>query len=428
MRPGRGIAIVLLVLAVVLAACGAATAPSVPLASGAGPSASPRADGGRGDGPGLEWASATRVARPAGMSADPPSIPPVSGGGLGHPGHFSGQGSPVGLARLANRFLAVGSTYPEWRGVTWSSPDGRSWDLAELPGSRPETFPLAVAAAGGDRAVIVGRRGLAGMAWLSTDDGATWREVAGEAFDVRPETRLTSVVAAESRLVAGGWSGLFTQPASGRIWTSADGAAWTAAAGGADDATFADGRIAALAAEPGGIVAVGSTGALGAPTGGAAWFSADGVAWQRATAPDLAAGTLHAVAAAPDGGFVAVGSRLDATAALAWTSADGRTWTAAPAQASLTYHGLRIVMDGVTAGPAGYVAVGHFLFGTQYGQGTAWTSADGRTWTRADDDIAALGQAEPLAVIPDGDGGYIAAGTVGAPDNVIPSIWLSPAR
>lgn len=31
-------------------------------------------------------------------------------------------------------------------------------------------------------------------------------------------------------------------------------------------------------------------------------------------------------------------------------------------------------------------------------------------------------------MIPDGDGGYIAAGTVGAPDNVIPSIWLSPAR
>jgi hypothetical protein len=433
-RPGRAVAAAHLALVLALAGCGVSAPPASPGASGPAPSATPRPDGGRGDGPGLEWVTAVAVERPAGMAAEAPSIPPVTGGGLGHPGHFSGQGYPVALAAVEDRFLAVGYTYPEWRGVTWTSTDRQTWDLAELPGGWPETFPLSVAAAQGDRVVIVGRRGPAGLAWLSLDGGATWREAPGDGFATGPETRLTSVVAAGGQLLAGGWSGLFTEPATGRIWTSPDGAAWADAVGDRDDgagdvtgADFADGRIAALAAGPRGIVAVGSTGPLGAPTGGAAWYSPDGRTWQRASAPSLRDGTLHAVTAGPDGGFVAVGTSLDSTAARAWTSDDGRAWTPAPDQPSLTFHGLRIVMDGVTAGPAGYVAVGHFLFGSQYGQGSAWTSPDGRTWTRADDDIAALGQGEPLAVIPDGGGGFVAVGTVGAPDNAIPTVWLSPA-
>jgi hypothetical protein len=84
-------------------------------------------------------------------------------------------------------------------------------------------------------------------------------------------------------------------------------------------------------------------------------------------------------------------------------------------------------MSDVVAGASGeLVAVGHFLFGSQYGQGTAWTSAHGDTWTRMSD-AAAFGQGEPLAVIPDG-AGYVAVGTVGAPDNFIPTVWLSPSR
>jgi hypothetical protein len=124
-------------------------------------------------------------------------------------------------------------------------------------------------------------------------------------------------------------------------------------------------------------------------------------------------------------GLVAVGAALDGAEAIAWLSADGRTWQPAPDQETLRYHGLKITMADVTAGADGtLVAVGHFLFGTQFGQGTSWTSKDGTTWTRAED-LAAFGQGEPGAVIADGPT-YVTVGTVGAPDNYIPTVWVSP--
>jgi hypothetical protein len=124
-------------------------------------------------------------------------------------------------------------------------------------------------------------------------------------------------------------------------------------------------------------------------------------------------------------GYVAVGASLDTTRALVWLSNDGIAWSLAPEQESLTYHGLKITMADVVAGPDGtLVAVGHFLFGQQFGQGTTWTSTDGRTWTRAPD-LAAFGQGDPMSVIADG-ARYITVGTVGSPDNFIPTVWLSP--
>ena len=172
-------------------------------------------------------------------------------------------------------------------------------------------------------------------------------------------------------------------------------------------------------------MAVGTVGPVGHPTTSAVWTSADGIDWRRVPdAPVLAQGAMASVAAGGPG-YVAVGSALDSKAALVWLSADGRTWELAPAQDSLVYHGLGITMADVVAGPDRLVAVGHFLFGQQFGQGTAWTSPDGQTWTRMPDQ-ASFGQGEPQAVIPDG-AGYVATGTVGAPDNYIPTVWLSPS-
>jgi hypothetical protein len=373
--------------------------------------------------PGLDWTTAQTVERPEGMSAEPPSIPPVGpGGGLGHPGHFSGQGDPFDVVAIGDRLVAPGYTFPEFHAVTWSSTDRQHWSLAELPHGRTPAFGLGITAQAGGRSMIVGRIGNDAAAWSSAD-GVTWQPAdGGAAFVEAPETRMTAVVATSRGFVAGGWAGITNQPGHARFWTSTDGRSWLRLP---DVPAFADGRVVSIVATADGLVAVGPSGPVGQPTGSAVWRSTDGTGWDRVPgSPALAAGAMAGITAGGPG-LVAVGANLNSTKAMAWQSKDGLTWTVAPDQESLAYHGLRITMADVTAGPDGtLVAVGHFLFGQQFGQGTAWTSTNGSSWTRAPD-LAAYGQGEPAAVIPDGPR-YVAVGTVGAPDNYIPTVWLSP--
>ena len=189
--------------------------------------------------------------------------------------------------------------------------------------------------------------------------------------------------------------------------------------------TVADGRVLSIAAGPSGFLAVGTTGPEATPTGSATWTSPDGTAWTRSDPALPGDGGLMVSAIATDAGFLAVGSDLDERRALAWTSADGRgPWTATPEQPSLENHGLKIRMTDVTSSGGLFVAVGDYLFGTQYGNATSWTSADGLTWTQAPRD-AALNQGEMLAVTP-GPTELVAVGNFGAPDNYVPTVWLSP--
>jgi hypothetical protein len=409
---GRGRPAAVVAVAILLVA-GCGSAPGSPSAVAASHVPGP---------PGLDWAVAAEIERPAGMSADPPSVPPVaSHGGLGHPGHFSGQGDPFDVVRIDDRLVAPGYTFPEFHAVTWSSTDRDHWSLAELPPGRTGAFGLAIAAGAGHE-VIVGRIGNDAAAWSSTD-GLAWRPAdGGAAFVEAPETRMTAVVATSTGFVAGGFAGITNQPGAARFWTSPDGLAWARVA---NDPAFADGRVASIVSTADDVVAVGTTGPVGRATGSVVWRSRDGTTWERVPGSKaLAAGAMAGVTAGGPG-FVAVGAGLDGTKAMVWLSKDGLTWELAPDQESLTYHGLRITMADVTAGADGtLVAVGHFLFGSQFGQGTTWTSKDGSTWTRAPD-LAAFGQGEPAAVFADGPV-YVAVGTVGAPDNYIPTVWLSP--
>lgn len=81
-------------------------------------------------------------------------------------------------------------------------------------------------------------------------------------------------------------------------------------------------------------------------------------------------------------------------------------------------------MTDVVALAGGYVAVGNYV-GVQFGQGTSWVSSDGSTWERAADQPV-WGQGEPSALITGGPG-LVCVGTFGAPDNDVPTIWLSPS-
>ena len=126
--------------------------------------------------PGLDWATAADVQRPPGMSAEAPSIPPVTGGGLGHPGHFTGQGHLVDVvAGPGGRLVAVGYAFPGWLASAWTSDDGTHWVHHDL-GAGEETFLLAVATDGA--AVRRGRAGRGGGRCLDLD---RWRRLGARA-------------------------------------------------------------------------------------------------------------------------------------------------------------------------------------------------------------------------------------------------------
>ena len=57
---------------------------------------------------------------------------------------------------------------------------------------------------------------------------------------------------------------------------------------------------------------------------------------------------------------------------------------------------------------------------------TSWVSTDGLHWEQARS-AAVQEQAEFTAVVAAGPG-VVAVGSFGGPDDVIPNVWLSPAR
>jgi len=77
-------------------------------------------------------------------------------------------------------------------------------------------------------------------------------------------------------------------------------------------------------------------------------------------------------------------------------------------------------MSAVVAGPNGFVAVGTTDDGDAVPVGLAWTSVDGRTWTRSSGDLR---EGDPSGIIWDGTR-YIAFG--GGLSVVSPQVWTSP--
>lgn len=152
----------------------------------------------------------------------------------------------------------------------------------------------------------------------------------------------------------------------GAIPCSADGRTWRSCAG---TASLEGLELAGIAVGDPGLVVVGSSDA-----GAIALFSADGVVWARTLLPDTQRLTIQSVAW-HGGRFAAIGvnHETEASPSLAWTSLDGRTWTRmadieGPAQAMLT---------GIVAVPGGFLVGGSFR-----GHVATWASVDGRSWAR----------------------------------------------
>ena len=419
-RSGGRLRAAAVALLVVLAVSACVLDPNTPAPSER-PSGSPRPSPELG----IDWGRSAPVERPdeAFVRATPTPGPTERSDIVrsGHPLHFPGQaimadveGSPDG------GFVSVGYVYPGWRPVAWTSADAVTWSLSRM-GTTEFTFPVALAVRG-STIVAVGRSGTRPLAWSSAD-GRTWQEHDVPTLGTNGVAeRMTTVIATPFGFLAGGSVGpeLFERHA--RFWISADGNTWQPVAD--DDTAFANAEVRSIVPWETGFVAVGVLGSGQRPTGSVAWTSPDGQHWTRIDAPDLLLGRAVALVTAPFGGLVAVGADLNEHEAFVWLSEDGSSWRLVPGEASRQYHG-KVRMTDVVAVGSHLVAIGNYV-GLQRGTATSWVSDDGLHWRRSRD-APVLEQGEPYAVTTGGPG-LIAVGSFGAPDDYIPTVWLSPSN
>jgi hypothetical protein len=164
----------------------------------------------------------------------------------------------------------------------------------------------------------------------------------------------------------------------------------------------------------------------------AAWTSTDGETWRRAPAGQAA---FHSDAERQVITDVTVGSRAvvgvgfeqdrrGRSRAVIWTSIDGMRWMRVPNQPALGRADFQ-VMNAVTAGGPGFVAVGWAEYdpATDEANAAVWTSADGRAWARLphDEDVFGVTGAEGMLDVVAGRRGLIAVGSDG-PNAVV---WTS---
>ena len=186
-------------------------------------------------------------------------------------------------------------------------------------------------------------------------------------------------------------------------WTSSNSLDWAYHQVGTTAFTF---PVALTTGPQGGLVAVGRQ--LDHPV---AWTSADGASWQLHVVPVLGgmnAERMTAVAATRFG-YVAGGSagpELFERHARFWTSNDGVTWE------TVTDDKTAFADAEVTAISAigdRLVAVGWLGTAQHHTGGVAWTSSDGRRWTRVDDPAFKDAAAASMIVAP--FGGLLAVGS-----------------
>jgi len=375
---------------------------------------------------GLDWGRADDVGRPEDAFAAPsPGASfafSLGGNRSGHPLHFPGQAMMADVAVLPSGGLAsVGYVYPGWHPTSWTSTDGRAWDLHPIADTE-FTFPVAMAVGPDGHLVAVGRSGSSPLAWTSADGTAWAPHLVATLGDGSVAERMTTVVATPDGFIAGGSVGPELLDRHARFWTSPDGIDWQPVAD--DPAAFAEAEVRAIARLADGYVATGVTGSVQDVTGSTAWTSPDGRTWTRHDDPALRAGRAIALASPPWGGIVAVGSDRTEDEALAWTSSDGVSWALAPSEASRQYYG-KIRMTDVTVAGGELVAIGNYV-GVQRGTATSWVSTDGRHWAKAH--VAPIQQQVELYAIAAAGPGVVAVGSFGAPDDYIPTVLLSPGR
>ena len=274
-----------------------------------------------------------------------------------------------------------------------------------------------------DAGIVAVGHGCVGDSWVTcradvwvSADAKDWQAVpydktldAGADVNVNRPTGMTDVVAGPQGIVAGGTTSR-ARRMQATMWTSPDGLRWQPIALDHEG----DGTVAAVAAGPTTLVAVGRVRTDDGVTA-AVWASSDGTTWQPAELDDAAVGQfdedeqdvagMFDVTWAGDR-FVAVGaacSDLSSCRTAAWTSLDGRSWTRAT---KVTSAGR---MRSVAYLGSTLVAVGDD--GTwENARGRAWTSADATDWIPAAITTDGAEGPPPLRAVVATGAGAIAAG------------------
>ncbi len=270
------------------------------------------------------------------------------------------------------------------QGVTWTSVDGRTWQSAADAAFQFATLEDVVEFAGSIFAfgtIETCNINLSEECVEPPDSGsAGWRQTAGAGWERLPlpvsmqTGTMAGVVAANDHLLAFGWTG---DEARSVVWTSVDGLTWseTADLAGMDP-------VSAVSAGPTGVVAFGNR--LASELGDLellAAVSSDFNQFGRVDAPALPSTIIQAVTMG-GGGLVAVGDTDDEDFNLngvALQSSDGLAWTQTSA-ADGSFAGAALL--GVHAVPNGYVALGRVPLPDEFGvvTGGSWFSADGLSW------------------------------------------------
>lgn len=236
---------------------------------------------------------------------------------------------PIAISLAIALLVAAGVVVWSWRGaddpqLRLATGTGRSGDeLFTVPAAaRGTDQKLNDVAADGKAVVVVGSDTTSPTPrplFLYSEDGKSWQlgRVAGASAPI-----VRRVAAGGGRWIAAGGDGAREIG----LWTSSDGLNWQASGSGA---AFRDGdMVHDVARTRSGFVAAGETALRDGDAGPAVWYSADGLAWQRAETRGLEAGAVRAVVADGDT-VVAVARDAQGDGSRVIRSGDGgRTWQA----------------------------------------------------------------------------------------------------
>lgn len=240
---------------------------------------------------------------------------------------------------------------------------------------------------------------------------------------------MSGVTAGGPGFVSVGWDDGLT-PRAAAVWTSEDGTSWERVPHNV--AVFGDGILMRDVVVGGpGLVAVGQAG--GGFRAGAVLTSADGLTWERVPHDEAIFegedwAWMHAVAVGGPGLVAVGGAGSGERDAAAWTSEDGLTWTPVPHDDAVFGGAGHQEILSITAGGPGLVAVGRDIDLEHDSDAAVWTSPDGVTWTRVQNEDEVFGgeDDQEMVDVVAGGPGLVAVGLDWAVDSPPDAaVWTS---